>query len=421
MKKQSKDIFISYRREDGYLFANMLAEKLSHSGYTVFYDRDDLVVGSDFPERLEQAILECREFISVVSPMYFGAVNNGELRIANPQDWVRYEISLAMAHNKHILPIILNADVQNVDFLPEDIRNFTNYNFLAYDQQYTIEEFIVTLEKGFSEETKKRKNYSTLIDELYSICDENDNNFNVKIRNFIIHRSENVIEEKLLPMIESREEDENICFAAYYAAFTFYRRMGYAYKIYDLVERFGQRFEGYRFSSIVLSQYHSLRFELEGNDPDDLVLAVKAAKRATEFITENAGVLQNYADLITRGFELGVYSNKDHLEEAITCTRCALQINPQYPKYHCTLGRLLSFKRKYKDAIISIQRAINLENSETKDSFIRIMEYNRHITDIKLRQTENKVKTQLRTVVFVGGILTVVFCLLWAIVWRGLL
>ena len=420
MRKQTKDIFISYRREDGYLFANVLAEKLTSLGYTVFYDREDLVVGSDFPERLQQAIMECRDFISIVSPMYLGAVKNGKLRIHDPQDWVRHEIRIAMANDKHILPIMLNTDICDAASLPEDIRSFVNINSLTYDQQDTIEEFITTLEKGFSEETVKRKKYNTLIDELYSICDESDNNFNVKIRNFIIRHSESVIEEKLLPMIEKREEDENVCFAAYYAAFTFYRRMGYAYKIHNLVERFGHRFEGYRFSSIVLSQHYSLRFELEGNNPNDLILAAQAAKKATESITENAGVLQNYADLITRGFELGVYRDKNQLAEAINCIRRALQINSKYPKYHCTLGRLLSFKGKYKEAIISIQRAINLENSETKDSFLRIMEYNMHITDIKLRQAENKIKKQLQTVTIAIGVLIIAFFILLVIIWRAL-
>jgi len=420
MRKQTKDIFISYRREDGYLFANVLAEKLTSLGYTVFYDREDLVVGSDFPERLQQAIMECRDFISIVSPMYLGAVKNGKLRIHDPQDWVRHEIRIAMANDKRILPIMLNADICDAASLPEDIWNFVNINSLTYDQQDTIEEFITTLEKGFSEETVKRKKYNTLIDELYSICDESDNNFNVKIRNFIIRHSESVIEEKLLPMIEKREENENVCFAAYYAAFTFYRRMGYAYKIHNLVERFGHRFEGYRFSSIVLSQHYSLRFELEGNNPNDLILAAQAAKKATESITENAGVLQNYADLITRGFELGVYRDKNQLAEAINCIRRALQINSKYPKYHCTLGRLLSFKGKYKEAIISIQRAINLENSETKDSFLRIMEYNMHITDIKLRQAENKIKKQLQAVTIAIGVLIIAFFILLVIIWRAL-
>lgn len=418
MKKQSKDIFISYRRNDGYLFANLLASKLTELGYSVFYDREDLVIGEDFPERLHQAVLECNDFISVVTPMYFGAEQNGALRISDPEDWVHREISLAMKYNKRILPIILDANFPSADSLPDDISDFFDFNFLTYDQQNTIEDFIAILEKGFSAESVHNRKYNTLLKELYDISDESDNDFNIKIRNFIICRNENVIESKLLPMIDNREESEDVCFAAYYAAFTFYRRMGYAYKIHSLVERFGQRFEKYRFHNVVLSQHYSLRFELDGNNPEDLILAVQSARKATEVISGNAGVLQNYADLITRGFELGVYRNTEYLQAAITCVNRALQLNPKYPKYHCTLGRLLSFQGKYQEAIVSIQRAINLENSETKDSFLRIMEYNRHIADIKLRQSESKTRKRLRGMTAALIMLTAAVCLLWLMVWR---
>ena len=124
MKKQSKDIFISYRRNDGYLLANLLASKLTELGYSVFYDREDLVIGEDFPERLHQAVLECNDFISVVTPMYFGAEQNGALRISDPEDWVHREISLAMKYNKRILPIILDANFPSADSLPDDISDF---------------------------------------------------------------------------------------------------------------------------------------------------------------------------------------------------------------------------------------------------------------------------------------------------------
>lgn len=411
MKSLSKDIFISYRREDGYLFANVLAEKLTARGYSVFYDRADLVVGSVFPERLTQAVLECHDFVSVVSPMYLGAVRDGRLRIESPEDWVRQEIRLAMTGRKQLLPILINLEGVNVP-LPEDIREFSNHNFLRYDQESTIDEFVTLLEKGFSEATVENRKYNTLLRELYAISDESDNNFNIKIRNFIISRNEEVVEEKLIPLIVNREAPEDVCFAAYYAAFTFYRRMGYAYKIHDLVERFGQRFENYRFNNVALSQHYSLRFELEGKKPEDLRRATQAARRAAELIPDNAGVMQNFADLITKSFELGVCHDRTMLAQAVERIHRAMELNPKYPKYHCTLGRLLSFQGRYDEAVVSIQRAINLENSETKDSFIRIMDYNRYITDIKLRQLEHKLLLAVGiTAVSLAGLLAAVAAL----------
>ena len=394
MKKHlKKDIFISYRREDGHLFAHLLAQTLAKKGYSVFYDREDLVVGSVFPEKLTQAVSNCNEFIPVITPMYFGARKDGGRRIDREDDWVRREISLALQMSKRVLPIIVDPENQGEEFsLPGEIAEISRYNFLKYDHRMTMDEFVVVLEKGFSEETVRNCKYNTLLQELYEISDETDNDFNIKIRNFVICRSEEVVEKKLIPLIEAKQEPEDVCFAAYYAVFTYYRRLGYAYKIHDLVERFAARFSEYRFQNVALSQHYSLLFELAGKNPEALLNAVRYARAAAERIPENTGVMQNYADLITKSFELGVNQNRGQLQQAIDCIHRALAINPKYPKYHCTLGRLLSFKKQYHEAIVCIQKAINLENMETKDSFIRIVEYHKYITDIKLRQLEHQTK-----------------------------
>ncbi len=392
VKTKQKDIFISYRREDGYLQAHILANALSQKGYSVFYDRNELVVGSIFPEELTKAVEGCNDFIAIVSPMYLSAKRNGQLRIDQEDDWVRTEIGLAISKGKNVLPVIVNASVQLESLqLPKPLETFTNYNFITFDQSTPVDEFVSLLEKGFSEETHKNREFNTLLQELIGISDETDNDFNIKIRKFVMKYDESVVENKLLPLLRSREYEE-IWFAAYYAAFTFYRRLGYVYKIHSLVNEFNDRFIDYRFNNVILSQHYSALFELEGRKPADLRKAVEYARIALEKISGNSGVMQNYADLITKGFELGVIKDKKQLEHAIDRVKGALLINPDYPKYHCTLGRLLSFKKQFSEAITSIQKAISLENMETKDSFIRIVEYNKYIFDIKLRRLQSTVQ-----------------------------
>lgn len=391
-----KDIFISYRREDGYLFAHLLAKELSDRGYSVFYDRSDLVAGAPFPEELTLAVTSCQEFLCVVTPMYLNAQKDCVRRIMSEEDWVRKEISLALTAGKRVIPILVGTDATTafVD-LPEDIGDLPSRNFLSYDSNVLIDDLISGLEKGFSEITVKNRAYQKLLQELYQIHDENDNNFNIHVRNMILQYSDDVVESKLIPLIEQGEEPEDICFAAFYAAFTFYRRLGYIYKLHSLVERYGQRFQNYRFSNIAFSQHYSFLFEMEGRNPEQLIQAVRYAQVALEKIPGNSGVLQNFADLITKSFELGVNRNKRQLSVAIDKIQEALRINPNYPKYHCTLGRLLSFQKKYNEAVISIQKAISLENMETKDSFLRTIEYNKHIYEVKLRALKLHMKRMI--------------------------
>lgn len=411
MNGMQKDIFISYRREDGYLFAHVLAKELTERGYSVFFDRADIVVGTPFPKELTKAIEDCNDFISLITPMYLNAQKENVRRVTMEDDWVRREISLALSGGKQILPIIINTDpAQAFDDLPDDIADIASRNFISYDPESVIEEFVSLLEKGFSDITIKNRGYNALLKELSQVSDENDNDFNVKIRNLILNYHEDVIDHKLLPLIENREVEEDVCFAAYYAAFTFYRRLGYVYKIHKLVDRFGQRFMGYRFNNIVLSQHYSFLFELDGRHPEDLHNAIHYAQAAIERIPSNAGVLQNYADLITKSFELGVNRDTKQLDYAIDRIYGALQLNPNYPKYHCTLGRLLSFRGEYSKAVVSIQKAISLENMETKDSFVRIVEYNKHIYEVKLRQMEKKLMRILRIAVC-GGVAFGLLCL----------
>ena len=416
VKTKPKDIFISYRREDGYLQAHILTNALSQKGYSVFYDRAELHVGSVFPEELTKGVQGCNDFIAIVSPMYLGAKRNGQLRITQENDWVRTEIELALGNQKNILPVIVNENaLSELPDLPKSLKAFTDRNFIIFDKSTPVDEFISLLEKGLSDQTHKNREFNTLIQELIEVGDESDNDFNIKIRKFVMKYDESIVENKLLPLLENQEYKE-IWFSVYYAAFTFYRRLGYVYKIHKLVNEYSDRFADYRFNNVILSQHYSSLFELEGHDPSDLRQAVEYARIALEKIPENSGVMQNYADLVTKSFELGVNKDKKQLEYAIEKVKGSLLINPNYPKYHCTLGRLLSFKKQFSQAIISIQKAISLENMETKDSFIRIMEYNKYIFDIKLRCLHSNVKKYLWVTMTITAsiiLLGILFLLFW--------
>ena len=61
MKKETYDIFISYRRT-AYDTANLIAVKLRHAGYKVFFDVDTLTSGK-FNEQLLEVIKGCKDFI----------------------------------------------------------------------------------------------------------------------------------------------------------------------------------------------------------------------------------------------------------------------------------------------------------------------------------------------------------------------
>lgn len=99
-KKQAYDVFISYRRTS-YDTGNLIAEKLRHAGYKVFFDVDTLTAGK-FNEQLLDVISNCKDFILVLP-------QNALDRCSDPQDWVRRETLCAMKHQKNIIPVLLDG------------------------------------------------------------------------------------------------------------------------------------------------------------------------------------------------------------------------------------------------------------------------------------------------------------------------
>ena len=117
--KENFDIFISYRNDgEGELFASQLKRDLTQAGFSVYFNETEKHSGS-FPERLKAAIINCKDFLLVLSE---GCING---LIANEKiDWVREEINCASENNKNIIPILIGkaAIPLSKGQLPEGIR-----------------------------------------------------------------------------------------------------------------------------------------------------------------------------------------------------------------------------------------------------------------------------------------------------------
>ncbi len=59
------DVFISYRRENGFDTANLIADRLRHAGYSVFLDLEVLKSGK-FNEQIYGEIDSCQDFVLVL-------------------------------------------------------------------------------------------------------------------------------------------------------------------------------------------------------------------------------------------------------------------------------------------------------------------------------------------------------------------
>ena len=118
-------IFISYRRDGGEMLGQLLHDRLTQKGYTVFFDVESLRSG-DFNNALYHVMENCTDVIVVLPP-------NALDRCKDENDWVRKEISFCISKKKNIIPIMMRNFVFPKD-LPDDIAEIERYNGISANE-----------------------------------------------------------------------------------------------------------------------------------------------------------------------------------------------------------------------------------------------------------------------------------------------
>lgn len=117
MAQKKYDVFISYRRTS-YDTANLIAVKLRHAGFRVFFDVDTLT-GGKFNEQLLDVIANCKDFILILP-------ENALDRCHETDDWIRKEVICALENNKNIVPVMLDRFVWPKE-MPKGMEDLPNY------------------------------------------------------------------------------------------------------------------------------------------------------------------------------------------------------------------------------------------------------------------------------------------------------
>lgn len=107
-KEESYDVFISYRRSNGFYMAKSIATWLKERKLKVFLDLDEATIGH-FDERIEMALRNSKNVVLIMTEGCFdGCVVNG---CANEDDWIANEIKIASEMNPpiNIVPVKANG------------------------------------------------------------------------------------------------------------------------------------------------------------------------------------------------------------------------------------------------------------------------------------------------------------------------
>lgn len=401
MEEKQKDVFISYRREDNNGSAREIAKALEKRGFSVFYDKSDIHPGMQFPDVIKHALDTSHDFLIIVSKSYFGYGEDGNVRILNNGDWCQKELLTAIKGHKHIIPIVLDKNYfklpleckSNDEELKKSINSVFKINYLEYSITENEDIFFDKLVEYLSPESISNSRMNYYSSELIRIVNErNISKINIQIRKLILTLTEDDIVQYFYPILDGKWP-KSVCFYSYYAIFTYYRRLNYHSKIRALVDKYGALFNSteFPFNNVILSQYYLYLFDEDSSSYINLDQSIKYADMALDSIPNNSGVYVTYAHIIVNAAKSNITRYKQYVPKAISCIKKAMTLNINYPKHYYILGMLEGINKNFNEGIRSIKHAIDLENSESKDAFLRIAVYYEAINEIKLKQLENKL------------------------------
>jgi hypothetical protein len=123
-------IFISYRREDSAYPAGWLFDRLAErfGAQEVFKDVDFIRPGDDFVLKIMDAVRSCTALLAVIGDRWLTVTDEyGHRRLDNPGDFVRLEISAALARSIPVIPVLVNgAQMPRVRELPDNLRELAS-------------------------------------------------------------------------------------------------------------------------------------------------------------------------------------------------------------------------------------------------------------------------------------------------------
>lgn len=128
-------IFISYRRDDSEYQTDRLHRELKqyvqNPREDIFIDVDNIPFGVDFVEHLQGKVSQCEMLLAVIGKGWLDHTNDktGARSLDDPSDFVRIEISTALARDIPVVPVLLDGTaVPAPDKLPDDLKSLSRRN-----------------------------------------------------------------------------------------------------------------------------------------------------------------------------------------------------------------------------------------------------------------------------------------------------
>src|SRR6516162_7310172 len=125
-------IFINYRRDDSIAVAGRLHDRLAEAfgRDNLFMDVDNIPVGINFEDYLNNQVAQCDAMLSVIGPSWLNAKDEtNQRRLDKPDDFVAIELSAALARNILVIPVLVDSThMPKASELPDSLKPFALRN-----------------------------------------------------------------------------------------------------------------------------------------------------------------------------------------------------------------------------------------------------------------------------------------------------
>src|SRR3984893_6985183 len=148
-------IYISYRRTDAAPYAGRLFDHLSrHFGRGfVFMDiQGGIAPGQDFTQAIDAALDTCDVALVLIGKQWATSTGpDGNLRLNDPNDWVRIETAAVLRRNVLVIPVLVDGGrLPDPTSLPEELRPLCRRNVCELSDSrwsYDVGELVKHIEK----------------------------------------------------------------------------------------------------------------------------------------------------------------------------------------------------------------------------------------------------------------------------------
>ena len=155
-------IFISYRRDDSAGYAGRLFDHLSarFGGENIFMDIDTIEPGEDFRKVVNNAVGTCDVVLVMIGKQWLTmASEQGGRRLDDPRDWVRMEVSTALANTQtRVIPVLVRgASMPGDSELPANLKELAWRNAIELSDsrfQHDANKLIEVIERVSGKQEK---------------------------------------------------------------------------------------------------------------------------------------------------------------------------------------------------------------------------------------------------------------------------